>query len=621
MVGSPANERGQLLRWALGGLSCLLMAYAVLRACTISFSWDEAFTYLNHVRWDVLMIREHDMSSANHHLLNVWGMWVCAKLFGTHELSLRLPNLLALALYLYAAVRMSLRAGNTVLGLCAFVLFVAHPYLIDFFSLARGYGLSNGFMLLSLWQLYRFATEGASPRFGVLSAVYAALSALAHTILLNFFLCILAVVIGTWLLEAWRKRRRPRMAPIFLLVGIAALCLSLVVSNAVGMYANQALFHGSAGPWEGMMGSLAGALSYHHATPLAPLTIMAVHLFIMATTCAAALTGRARVGVNTLPIIMGLLLVAGIMLALFLQHALMDLPWPQTRTALFLVPLLCWLLVSALYALSAHDWLARAVGVAVAGVLLIHFVRCANTTYALEWVESGEVKDFIEEIQRDHSALDGLRPVVSVSCGPQCSPAMNYTIRAYGLQWLVSTDQPKQDSLPRSEYHLVAWDAERWVEPEHWTLLRRSMKTGTALYRDERMHRPFHEVVHEQVLPAAYADTIVRDGIPEPRLNWAVPPDQGPGLVLVTGTAQALETGHESWLSLSMDHVRNGRIIDHADIASHHQVRQYGLWYQAGILFQPKNSLSPGDTISFTVIPYIREPRIRIGNVSLRVLR
>lgn len=82
------------------------------------------------------------------------------KLLGSSELALRLPNLLAHVVYLHASARVALKARGLVLTVGCFLLLNAHPYLLDFFGLARGYGLACGLMMMSLWQVVRYVDEG-----------------------------------------------------------------------------------------------------------------------------------------------------------------------------------------------------------------------------------------------------------------------------------------------------------------------------------------------------------------------------------------------------------------------------------------------------------------------------
>ena len=91
------------VRLSLILLGLLLFGYTVLRAVSVSFSWDESWTYVHHVSKDM---------GANFHLLNVWLMWFSSKIFGDGQLALRLPNLAAQLLYLYATGRIALHCSH-----------------------------------------------------------------------------------------------------------------------------------------------------------------------------------------------------------------------------------------------------------------------------------------------------------------------------------------------------------------------------------------------------------------------------------------------------------------------------------------------------------------------------
>ncbi|MBK8225795.1 MAG: hypothetical protein IPK70_01305 [Flavobacteriales bacterium] len=612
----PLDVRhGIQLRWTLGACAALLLAYIGIRAQTVSFSWDEAFTFMHHVRKGKLVILEHDSASANHHALNVWGMWLAMKLFGPHDFAMRMPNLIGGAIYLYAAVRLALRAPSAALALASFVLLCAHPYLLDFFSLARGYGISNGLLLLSLWQLHRFATEGHEPRFAVQSVLSASAAVLAHTIILNYLLGLIAVLAAVLLLDARREQKRLLTSALLRIMLIAAVVLAFVVWNAVGMYQGEALFHGSEGPWKGMLGTLAVMLAYHQHLPMEPLQAMSLFLGALVVACIAAFA-MARKTSASQPLILGLIVTAITFLAFMAQELLLGLHWPSSRTALFLVPLLGWLFVCALFAWGRPT--ASMLGAGFALALALHLIRAANFGYAAEWRESGHVRGHLMMALDDRVHTGARRPVTTMSSPVSCGSSLGYYLRVTGALQLVSVHQPGQGELPRCDYHLVTGDGSSLVEPE-WSLMHRS-STGTALYRDERMHRRFEAPVHEALLPGTLSNDTVAHGMPKPTLVWVVPDGLGDAQVLVSGTVRALEQSDASWLTLTVDHLRDGDLVGHLDLASHYQVPRYGDWYDAGIVFAPK-SLRPGDELRFSAIPYLLSPRIQLGDMRLFVTR
>lgn len=128
----------------LGILS--LFVYVFVRAYAVGFTHDESisFTIVNGDKSWVL--------TANNHWLNTKLSYLFAQIFGFSELALRLPNVLAYLVYAgfcYAIVTEESADWFGAIIALAFLLF--NPYLIEFFSLFRGYGLAIAFLSGSLY--------------------------------------------------------------------------------------------------------------------------------------------------------------------------------------------------------------------------------------------------------------------------------------------------------------------------------------------------------------------------------------------------------------------------------------------------------------------------------------
>lgn len=134
-------------------LSMGLLGYTAYRSHSLSMTHDESASYIYFHDIDVWKSLTDDSAwkSANNHLLNTWLFQKTTAIFGHSDWALRLPNVLAHLLYLLAGIYIILQLTNRLsLGIAAWVLFNLNPYLLDFFSLARGYGLAMGFTMLSL---------------------------------------------------------------------------------------------------------------------------------------------------------------------------------------------------------------------------------------------------------------------------------------------------------------------------------------------------------------------------------------------------------------------------------------------------------------------------------------
>ncbi|MBK8369526.1 MAG: hypothetical protein IPL10_19670 [Bacteroidetes bacterium] len=87
----------QLSLIAIVGLGILW--YIIYKAATTSFTHDESYTYTHYVHQGFMDIISYKTPYTNNHILNTVLMKYCEVFFGSSELSLRLPNILAFILY------------------------------------------------------------------------------------------------------------------------------------------------------------------------------------------------------------------------------------------------------------------------------------------------------------------------------------------------------------------------------------------------------------------------------------------------------------------------------------------------------------------------------------------
>ena len=67
-----------------------------------------------------------------------------------------MPNLIGYGMYMWFSILILRRLGHRGLAFGGFMLLNLNPYLLDYFSLTRGYGLSLGFLMGMLFFLFRF---------------------------------------------------------------------------------------------------------------------------------------------------------------------------------------------------------------------------------------------------------------------------------------------------------------------------------------------------------------------------------------------------------------------------------------------------------------------------------
>lgn len=616
----PIEQHGSESRFArfLILLLCVvLMAYTVARAITVSFSWDESWTFMHHVLPGMFYQEAYDKMGGNHHLLNVWLMWGSMKLFGESELALRLPNLAAHLVYLLASAGIALRNRSAFMAIGAFLLMNVHPYLLDFFSLARGYGLACGWMVLSLYQATRFVSDDDSMRRLGLAASFASLSALSHVIMVNYLLAF-AAAMGAFVIFDGRKRpkgfvlRRLALLSLIVLAGLA-----VIMPNALGLFGGGSLNFGCDRFWECTVLSLGGKVIYHlpYETPLNVIVGRALKLSGLFIAVTAVVASRGGWLPRLRPMALGLIILALCLLSFLAQQSWFGVPLPQTRTALFLLPLSAFTWAAAIGAWPAHRWVPALAAASACSVLIVNLANSVNFTYAVEWKPSGELSHMLTLLENDRPALQDDRPIITVGTGFESAEPMNYYRHVRGLQWLTKDLLPSEGEFPYFDYYIVEYEGLDRVDTTRCTLLYHSESTNSALYRDERFRNPARRWISRYEGPAQRLIGASDE------LAWSVSADVGDSSFMAIGTIDAFESAATNWLSLNLDLIRDNEIIESANQPSHPQIESYGRWNKVSVGLRLKHRLLPGDRLRFIVYTLYAEPAIFIGGRELRILR
>ena len=197
-------------------ISITLLIFMVKRTAEAAFTFDEAATYLNYISASPVAI--FNFNSANNHLVNTLLAKLAWTLGGSSEFVLRLPNLLAFAVYLlFSFLILDRFVKNKIIAVCGYLLLSLNPYVLDFFSLCRGYGLSLAFLMASLFFFFCFldnAVKNKPDRHRLLnlSLAAAALAVLSNFSLLNVYvgLAVMAFVF----FAVWNRQDRRPLLPL-----------------------------------------------------------------------------------------------------------------------------------------------------------------------------------------------------------------------------------------------------------------------------------------------------------------------------------------------------------------------------------------------------------------------
>ncbi|HEX5041531.1 MAG TPA: hypothetical protein VFV75_01430 [Candidatus Polarisedimenticolaceae bacterium] len=397
-------------------LSALLLAYTTYRAAVLSLTYDEGWT-LAGIGQSVGQLLTWHGNDVNTHPLNSILMKVARRLLGASPFVYRLPNVAAHAVYLAASLALARRARSVAAMLAGFALLNLNPFLLDFFSLARGYGLALACTLAGLVCL-SLALERPGWRWET-----AACACLAAATVANLaFLHGLAGVAFACLLLALEQRRLSSV------LGPAAVTLGLLACVFPPMrrlqQAGQFYFGGFDSFWGDTVGSLTQTLLYRDGRSLLSGALALLVGVAVAALAVAALRSRRK------PALIFLLVLCLPALTTTLLHEVAGSRFLLERTALLFVPLFA---VAVQEGASAAGPRTRAVLLGVALLLLVNTARAANVRYTLSWRYDADVKRVVQLLEREHRRTG--RPIHLVMSWPFKFPVYAYA-KLWNLDWL-----------------------------------------------------------------------------------------------------------------------------------------------------------------------------------------
>ena len=389
MARTPQAIRSALI---LGGVAAFAMAWAISRAAVQAITLDEAVTY-NTLVYNRLLF----WPSANNHILNTLLMYMCTKLLGVSQFTVRLPALIGAVLYITAAYRLCrLVGGPLIFQVVLLVCLVYNPFIFDYLVAARGYGLALGFLL---WAIVYSAEWHLHQRGSLFFACAVSSTCAGLSIDSNFsFAFVNLVTMTAILLCAWY--RRPKQ---FFRVVLSCLIPGAVVTALVSGYSlyfyhwDSGQFYYGAHRLSETFGSILESSLFQTRIdflkaiifPLVGVTglIWLVYLLFQRV----PRTGRTAWLVWFAVILAAIFAVtAGIHCIAFYMFGL---PLPKDRTAIFFFPLFM-ISVGLLAAIPSPSRIGTYLRACFRGALVVmacYFLLCLRLTYFKEWYWDADV--------------------------------------------------------------------------------------------------------------------------------------------------------------------------------------------------------------------------------------
>ncbi len=427
-------------------LGLILISYTSFRAATLSFTHDESATFLWFVHHSYIQIISYHLASANNHMLNTLAIKLFTNVFPDIDFFIRLPNLLAHLAYIIFSVLILKRFKNKIILIFGFILINFNPYMLDFFSLARGYGLALAFVLASIYFLLEYIEQGKKKNI-YLSLAMSSMAVLSHFVHIHFFIALILVFSIIHITDSLNpgKEYRGKIKKILktnIPVLIISILLTIILFEPIRKLSksNELYGHGSRSFYHNTLVSFINGIKYNqdYGPWFIKITAIVIIFFVFAVLIITAfylIKNKTKLRNSHATIFITLLISPAI--SSILQHHLLGSQFITYRLTLFFFPILGFTIISFLNSckrVNIRPYLSILL-VIISLAFLYHTLKCANSKYVSEWKYDANTKNMIFELEETaNNKLQDQK--VKLGINWLFEPTINFYRTTRNLNWL-----------------------------------------------------------------------------------------------------------------------------------------------------------------------------------------
>lgn len=385
-MNNSLNNTSKWQQMTLIGFCCLIFVYVLIRALYVPFTFDEVTTS---------QIVEGDIwkdfgISANNHLLNTVMVKGLLEFFDPSVFIYRTPSVLVFGLFLFFTVKIG-KLLSPEKPFLVTVFLVSMPFLLDFFSLSRGYGLSISFLVISVYYTLKYAHQ--SKMYQLLgSLIFGMLSVLSNYTALHFFLPQLFVLLLFIL-----KNKEKRIQSLIIYVTITALFFSFLLPILFQLKdGHHLIFGGRDNFYKSVVLSLGRSFGYGILN-IKVSEVIFVILFIVALIFSVKqffliIKNKRLTPKDVLPIIFVLTILSPIS-----QHILLETFYPAERTALLYYPLMIFIVIDGL-GTNLTKLKSSILNILSLGIITV-LILSINISYTYSWKYESGTMDMLKHLK------------------------------------------------------------------------------------------------------------------------------------------------------------------------------------------------------------------------------
>ena len=430
-------------------IALFLFTYTSYRAYNMSFTHDESYTYTRYIHGSVMEIISYNVGPVlpNNHILNTLGMKFFESLFGSSELVLRLTNLLGYLLYMIFCILILKKLKNPFLLVTGFIILNFNPFLLDFFALARGYGLSISMMIISIYYFLKWLESNTSKHLS-LTFIFGILSVLSNFTLLNYYIAIWAVYIICLLTESIKNKIQLKKIPWYLfkknIIPLAAtIILGIILYEPIRkIVKGDQLFGGEESFWENTIGSLLSSSNYFqdygahfYSYSYSIISIILVIALIVSITEFI----KNKFYITKTPALIILLILFISAFSTIIQNYLFKNEFLTHRTALFYIPLFCLTTIFALHFLmkiKIVKFIPYLFIIILITALSYHLWHTMSVSFTLDWKYDAQTNEMIVDLEKEVNQSQKENQTVKLGINWLFEPTVNFYKKTQNLNWL-----------------------------------------------------------------------------------------------------------------------------------------------------------------------------------------
>ncbi len=476
----------QLSLVLLSGLG--IVWYIIYKASTTSYTHDESYTYTHYVHQGFMDIVSYKTPYTNNHILNTVLMKYCELLFGSSELSLRLPNILAFILYSIFIILLLYKYIRKLM-FPFYLLMVLNPHLLDFFALARGYGLSFAFLLMSLYYLSLYFTSKQNKHL-ILFNVGAFLAVMSNFSLLNYYVAALIVynIVSYIVLKIDSTSNNYHFYKQNKINIVSVILFGMVLYEPLRRISKMSLldFGGKNGFMEDTVGTAIYSFFYEMYVPPFLENIFKVFIVsVVALTLIIILKAIVQRNITLFNAHISLVLINLILIAIvaitIAQHLILGNDYYIHRFALFFYPIF---ILNFIFLLNYFFELSKTTSVSIsylcASLALFNIYINHNTAFYKDWKIDSDVKSMMQNLVLEHEKYPNKN--IRLGINWLFEPGVNFYRYTWDLKWL--NPAHRRGISKYDDYFYILNTDKEYMDLSNKPLVYKNEQTGAVLLKN-----------------------------------------------------------------------------------------------------------------------------------------